>query len=68
MYESKTGFGDRVVCSIRCLNLPVKPARAKLWNRAEPVYYRLYRSLKSGTIVNVGTLQTKSFLCGVSSV
>jgi hypothetical protein len=31
---------------VGCWDLPVSPVRAALWNRVEPVYYRLYQRLK----------------------
>ena len=46
VYQFKVGFGGEVKDFVGCLDLPVKPAQAKLWNRAEPVYYRAYRKLK----------------------
>ena len=46
VYEFKDGFGGEVNDFVGCLDLPVKPAQAKLWNRLEPWYYRAYRKLK----------------------
>ncbi|CAN5907201.1 peptidoglycan bridge formation glycyltransferase FemA/FemB family protein [soil metagenome] len=46
VYKFKAGFGGEIASFVGCLDLPVMPARAKLWNRFEPMYYRLYRKLK----------------------
>jgi lipid II:glycine glycyltransferase (peptidoglycan interpeptide bridge formation enzyme) len=46
VYKFKAGFGGEVVDSVGCLDLPVNPVLAELWNRVEPTYYRLYRKLK----------------------
>ena len=31
---------------VGCLDLPVKPVRARLWSGIEPAYYRLHQKLK----------------------
>jgi hypothetical protein len=31
---------------VGCWDLPVGPVRAALWNRVEPVYFRLHQRLK----------------------
>lgn len=46
IYEFKAGFGGEVADFIGCYDLPVKPRPAKLWNRMEPVYYRLHQRVK----------------------
>lgn len=46
VYEFKDGFGGEVKDFVGCLDLPIKPAQAKLWNQLEPWYYRAYRKLK----------------------
>jgi lipid II:glycine glycyltransferase (peptidoglycan interpeptide bridge formation enzyme) len=46
VYKFKEGFGGEMVDFVGCWDLPVGPVRAALWNRVEPVYYRLYQRLK----------------------
>jgi lipid II:glycine glycyltransferase (peptidoglycan interpeptide bridge formation enzyme) len=46
VYKFKSGFGGEIPSYLGCLDLPVKPTRAKMWNRVEPIYYRLYQRLK----------------------
>ena len=46
VYKFKVGFGGEVEDFLGCLDLPVKHARAALWNRIEPLYYRLYQKLR----------------------
>lgn len=46
VYKFKLGFGGEVEDFVGCLDLPVKRVRARLWNRFEPVYYRLHQKLK----------------------
>ncbi len=46
VYRFKAGFGGEIKDFVGCLDLPVKPNLAKLWKKAEPVYYRAYRRLK----------------------
>jgi lipid II:glycine glycyltransferase (peptidoglycan interpeptide bridge formation enzyme) len=46
VYKFKVGFGSELVDFVGCWDLPVSPVRAALWNRTEPVYYRLYQRLK----------------------
>jgi peptidoglycan pentaglycine glycine transferase (the first glycine) len=46
VYRFKAGFGGEIADFIGCLDLPVKHIHAKLWNRIEPVYYRLHQKLK----------------------
>jgi peptidoglycan pentaglycine glycine transferase (the first glycine) len=46
VYRFKVGFGGEVEDFVGCLDLPVKPVRARLWNRIEPAYYRLHQKLK----------------------
>ncbi len=46
VYQFKMGFGGEVKDFVGCLDLPVKPVQARLWNRLEPWYYRAYRKLK----------------------
>lgn len=46
VYQFKMGFGGEVRDFVGCLDLPIKPVQAKLWNRLEPWYYRAYRKLK----------------------
>ena len=46
VYKFKSGFGGEISNYVGCLDLAVKPAWARLWNRFEPVYYRFYRKLK----------------------
>ena len=38
-------FGGEIVDFVGCLDLPVKRIRARLWNRNEPMYYRLSQTL-----------------------
>ena len=45
-YKFKAGFGGEIRDFLGCLDLPIKPAQAKLWNRLEPWYYRAYRKIK----------------------
>jgi lipid II:glycine glycyltransferase (peptidoglycan interpeptide bridge formation enzyme) len=47
VYRFKAGFGGEIADFMGCLDLPVKPVRAKLWNRIEPAYYRLHQKLKN---------------------
>jgi lipid II:glycine glycyltransferase (peptidoglycan interpeptide bridge formation enzyme) len=47
VYKFKEGFGGEISDSIGCLDLPVKPLRARAWYRFEPYYYRLYYKLKN---------------------
>lgn len=42
VYKFKSGFGGEVTEFLGCLDLPVRPLRAALWNHIEPVYYRLH--------------------------
>ena len=46
VYRFKIGFGGEVTDFLGCLDLPIKPTRAKAWYRFEPAYYRLYYKLK----------------------
>jgi peptidoglycan pentaglycine glycine transferase (the first glycine) len=46
VYRFKAGFGGEMTDFVGCFDLPIKRARAKLWNHIEPVYYRLYQKLK----------------------
>lgn len=46
VYRFKIGFGGEVTDFLGCLDLPIKPARAKAWYNLEPAYYRLYYKLK----------------------
>lgn len=46
VYKFKAGFGGEISDFVGCLDLPVKRARARLWNRVEPLYYRLHLKLK----------------------
>ncbi|CAN5566491.1 peptidoglycan bridge formation glycyltransferase FemA/FemB family protein [soil metagenome] len=46
VYQFKVGFGGEVRDFVGCLDLPVRPVLAKLWKKAEPLYYRAYRKLK----------------------
>ena len=46
VYRFKVGFGGEVEDFLGCLDLPVRHVRAELWNRVEPLYYRLYQKLK----------------------
>lgn len=46
VYRFKVGFGGEIEDFVGCLDLSVKRVRAKLWNRIEPVYYRLHQKLK----------------------
>jgi lipid II:glycine glycyltransferase (peptidoglycan interpeptide bridge formation enzyme) len=46
VYRFKVGFGGEIEDFVGCLDLPVKSGRAKLWNRLEPVYYRLHQKLR----------------------
>jgi peptidoglycan pentaglycine glycine transferase (the first glycine) len=47
VYKFKEGFGGEISDSLGCFDLPVKKARAAVWHRLEPVYYRLYYKLKN---------------------
>jgi lipid II:glycine glycyltransferase (peptidoglycan interpeptide bridge formation enzyme) len=46
VYRFKIGFGGDVTDFVGCLDLPLKPARAKAWYELEPIYYRLYYKLR----------------------
>ena len=46
VYKFKVGFGGEIEDYIGCFDLPVKRARAELWNRMEPVHYRLRMRIK----------------------
>ena len=46
VYTFKEGFGGEVANYVGCLDLPIKRVRAELWDKVEPVYYRLYQRLK----------------------
>jgi lipid II:glycine glycyltransferase (peptidoglycan interpeptide bridge formation enzyme) len=46
VYKFKEGFGGEMVDFVGCWDLPVSPVRAALWNRLEPVYFRLHQRLK----------------------
>ena len=46
VYKWKTGFGGEVYDFLGCLDLPVRPARARMWDRVEPLYFRLHQRLK----------------------
>jgi peptidoglycan pentaglycine glycine transferase (the first glycine) len=46
VYKFKVGFGGEVEDFVGCLDLPMKSARAGLWNRIEPVYYRLHQKVR----------------------
>jgi lipid II:glycine glycyltransferase (peptidoglycan interpeptide bridge formation enzyme) len=46
VYKFKAGFGGKIADFVGCLDLPVKPVRAGLWSRIEPIYFRLYQRLK----------------------
>ena len=46
IYRFKAGFGGEMANFIGCYDLPVKPAQAKLWNKMEPIYYRLHQRVK----------------------
>ena len=54
MYKFKSGFGGEIGDYVGCLDLFVEPARAKLWNRAEPTYYRLHRKLRATSTTSPG--------------
>lgn len=46
VYKFKAGFGSEIVDFVGTLDLPVKPKHARLWNRWEPLYFRLHQRLK----------------------
>ena len=46
VYKFKVGFGGELADFVGCWDLPVSPLRAALWNRVEPVYFRLHQRLK----------------------
>ncbi|MGB3632643.1 MAG: peptidoglycan bridge formation glycyltransferase FemA/FemB family protein [Rubrobacteraceae bacterium] len=46
IYKFKAGFGGEVADFIGCYDLPIKSAPAKVWNRMEPIYYRLHQRVK----------------------
>ncbi|MGF1473766.1 MAG: lipid II:glycine glycyltransferase FemX [Rubrobacteraceae bacterium] len=46
IYRFKAGFGGEIADFVGCYDLPVKPVPAKLWNRVEPIYYRLHQRVK----------------------
>ena len=46
VYKFKLGFGGEAVEFAGCYDLPIKRVRAELWNKVEPIYYRLYHKLK----------------------
>ena len=46
VYKFKEGFGSEMVSFVGDLDLPVARARAKLWNKVEPTYFRLHQRLK----------------------
>ncbi len=46
VYKFKEGFGAEMADFLGCLDLPVRGTRAKLWDKVEPVYFRLHQRLK----------------------
>jgi lipid II:glycine glycyltransferase (peptidoglycan interpeptide bridge formation enzyme) len=46
VYKFKAGFGGRMVEFVGCLDLPVSRVRATMWDKVEPVYFRLHQRLK----------------------
>jgi peptidoglycan pentaglycine glycine transferase (the first glycine) len=46
VYKFKAGFGGEMVEFVGSLDLPVSRARARLWDKVEPVYFRLHQRLK----------------------
>ncbi len=46
VYKFKAGFGGDVEEFPGCLDLPVNPVRARLWDRIEPTYYRAHQRLR----------------------
>ncbi len=46
IYRFKAGFGGEMADFVGCLDLPVRSTRARLWDKIEPVYYRLYQRLR----------------------
>lgn len=46
VYKFKEGFGAEMVDFVGSLDLPVSSPRAKLWNKVEPTYFRLYQRLR----------------------
>ena len=46
VYKWKTGFGGKVYDFLGCLDMTVRPARARMWDRVEPLYFRLHQRLK----------------------
>jgi lipid II:glycine glycyltransferase (peptidoglycan interpeptide bridge formation enzyme) len=46
VHKFKEGFGSALVDFVGCWDLPVSPVRAALWDRVEPVYFRLHQRLK----------------------
>lgn len=46
VYKWKAGFGGEIVDFLGCLDLPVRSTRAKLWDKVEPVYFRIHQRLK----------------------
>lgn len=48
VYRFKAGFGGEIEDYLGCLDLPVYGWRAAVWNRLEPLYYRLYYKLGRG--------------------
>lgn len=47
VYKFKSGFGGEVTEFVGCYDLPVRPALAAAWYKAEPFYYRAYYKLKN---------------------
>jgi lipid II:glycine glycyltransferase (peptidoglycan interpeptide bridge formation enzyme) len=47
VYRFKIGFGGNVTDFVGCLDLPLKPARARAWYEFEPAYYRLFYKLRN---------------------
>lgn len=46
IYKFKIGFGGESSSYLGCLDLPVERLRARLWDKVEPTYYRLYQRIK----------------------
>ncbi|HZY65378.1 MAG TPA: peptidoglycan bridge formation glycyltransferase FemA/FemB family protein [Rubrobacteraceae bacterium] len=46
VYKFKAGFGSELVDFVGTLDLPVKSAQAKLWDKVEPWYFRFHQRVK----------------------
>ncbi len=46
VYNFKRSFGGEIAEFVGCLDWYVKSARARAWNRFEPLYYRAYQRLR----------------------